>query len=148
MVTVPTVHSPLVESYVSWLTVDERKVSPPGSKSVTSTMVAVLGPLLVSVTVKATVSPTLGVESLTRLVRPRSAIWVLTSIDAEVDPEAAGASGKAHPYHTSAAWVSAGRESVANAIMVAFADVDRLTPTMARADGRPTFRQRTANSAR
>ena len=49
--TVPTVHSPVAGSYVPWLGVAEVKLSPAGSRSLTWTLVAVLGPLLVRVTV-------------------------------------------------------------------------------------------------
>ena len=50
-----------------WLGVADTKVSPAGNRSVTCTPVAASGPLLVSVTVKVMVSPTLGVGSLTVL---------------------------------------------------------------------------------
>src|SRR5262249_26980134 len=46
-------------------------------RSLTRTLVAVSGPLFVSVTVKVTVSPTLGVWAPTGLVRLRTACWVV-----------------------------------------------------------------------
>ena len=49
--------------------------SPVGSLSRTTTWVAASGPLLVTVTTKVIVSPTLGVGSLTVLVICRSACW-------------------------------------------------------------------------
>ena len=52
---------------------------PGGSTSVTCTPVATSGPLLVRVTVKVMTSPTLGVASLTVLVRARSA-WSGVSV--------------------------------------------------------------------
>ena len=73
--TVPTSHTPVASSYVPWLGSAETKVSPAGNRSVTSTLVAASGPLLVRVTVKVIVSPTLGVASLTVLVSARSACW-------------------------------------------------------------------------
>nr|WP_235857703.1 hypothetical protein [Paenibacillus albiflavus] len=48
---------------------------PAGSKSVTSTPVALSGPLFVTVTVKVIVSPTFGVASLTVFVMERPACW-------------------------------------------------------------------------
>ena len=51
----------------------ETKVRPAGSRSLTWTLVAASGPLLVRVTVKVIVSPTLGVGSLTVLASARSA---------------------------------------------------------------------------
>src|SRR4051812_27135863 len=56
-----------------WLGLADTKVRPAGSGSVIRTPVAVLGPLLVRVTVKVMVSPTLGVASLTVFVTARSA---------------------------------------------------------------------------
>src|SRR5262249_49075911 len=71
--TVPTVHSPVLESYVPWVVVADTNVNPEGSRSVTWAPVAVSGPLLLSVTVNVTVSPTLGVGSLTVFASARSA---------------------------------------------------------------------------
>ena len=51
----------------------DTKVRPAGSRSVTCTPVAESGPLLLSVTVKVIVSPTLGVGSSTVLLTWRSA---------------------------------------------------------------------------
>ena len=58
----------------------ETKVRPDGSRSVTCTPVASDGPLLVNVTVKVMVSPTLGVWLLTVLVTARSAWGVSVSV--------------------------------------------------------------------
>src|SRR5262249_47156559 len=71
--TVPTLHRPVVLSYVPRLGVAETKVRPPGSRSVTATSVAASGPALVRVIVKVMVSPTLGRALLTDLARARSA---------------------------------------------------------------------------
>ena len=71
--TVPTLHSPVVESYVPWLGMSDTNDRPDGSRSVTWASVAASGPLLLSVTVKVTVSPTLGVGLLTVLESARSA---------------------------------------------------------------------------
>ena len=65
--------------YVPWLGVAETNVRPAGSRSVTWTLVASFGPLLVRVTVKVIVSPTLGVGLLTVLVRARSACCGVTT---------------------------------------------------------------------
>ena len=51
----------------------ETKFRPPGSASVTCTLLAALGPLSERVTVKVTVSPTFGVGLLTVLLMARSA---------------------------------------------------------------------------
>ena len=48
---VPIVHTPVPETYVPWLGVADTNVSPDGSKSVTWTFVAWLGPLSVTLTV-------------------------------------------------------------------------------------------------
>jgi hypothetical protein len=53
--------------------VADTNVSPAGKRSCTVTLVAVSRPRLVRVTVKVTVSPTLGVALLTVLARARSA---------------------------------------------------------------------------
>src|SRR6185312_9912065 len=71
--TAPTLHRPVLGSYVPWLGFALTKFSPAGNRSVTCTPVASDGPLLVRVTVKVMVSPTLGVASLTDLVTARSA---------------------------------------------------------------------------
>ena len=54
--------------------VADTSVSPAGSASVTTTPVAGLGPLLVTVTVNVTVSPTSGAGWSTVLVTPTSAL--------------------------------------------------------------------------
>src|SRR6478672_11746348 len=51
----------------------ETRASPDGSRSVACTFVARWGPLLVSVTLKRIVSPTLGLGLSTVLMRARSA---------------------------------------------------------------------------
>src|SRR5262245_33327369 len=71
--TVPTAQVPVALVYVPWLGVADTKVSPAGSRSSTATLVAASGPLLVRVTVKVTVAPTLGVGLLTALLTWRSA---------------------------------------------------------------------------
>src|SRR6516164_7054001 len=48
--TMPTIHRPVVLLYVPRLGVADTKVRPPGSRSVTATLVAASGPLLVKVT--------------------------------------------------------------------------------------------------
>ena len=50
-------------------------MSPAGSRSFTTTFCEALGPRLFSVTVKVTLSPTLGVESSTVFETTRSASW-------------------------------------------------------------------------
>src|SRR3954462_5737835 len=70
---VPTLHRPVPLLYDPWLGVAVTKRSPLGSRSAIATLVAASGPLLLSVTVKVTVSPTLGVASLTDLLNARSA---------------------------------------------------------------------------
>ena len=69
----PTVQRPVAGSYVPWLGRNETRGSPAGSRSVTSTPVASAGPLSPSVTVKVTVSPTLGRGLLTLLLSARLA---------------------------------------------------------------------------
>src|SRR6516165_7944546 len=56
----------------------DTKVNPAGKASLTLTFVAASGPLLLRVTVKITVSPTLGVASFTVLVNARSACCGVT----------------------------------------------------------------------
>src|SRR3954453_8670099 len=56
-----------------WLGVADMNVSPAGNRSLTATLVAESGPLLVRVTVKVMVSPTFGVGLLTVLLTSRSA---------------------------------------------------------------------------
>src|SRR5437764_1334736 len=73
VVTVPTLHAPVPAMYVPWLGVAETNVRPAGNRSWTTTFVAESGPLLVRVTVKVTVSPTLGVALLTVLLTATSA---------------------------------------------------------------------------
>ena len=73
--TSPTVQTPVELSYVPWLGVSETNVSPAGSRSVSTTLVAASGPALLSLTRKVIVSPTLGVGSLTVLATDRSACW-------------------------------------------------------------------------
>src|SRR5260370_395693 len=75
VVTVPTFQTPVEAAYVPWLGVENRKDSPAGSTSCTLTLVALSGPLSVSVTVKVMMSPTLGVGLSTVLLRARSASW-------------------------------------------------------------------------
>jgi hypothetical protein len=60
--------------------VAETNVSPAGKRSVTCTPVAALGPLFVSVMVKAMVSPTLGRALLTILASCRSAAAGFTDV--------------------------------------------------------------------
>src|SRR6478735_333132 len=60
-VSVPTSQRPVVESYVPWSGFAVPKVRPAGRRSVTWTPVASSGPLLVSITVNVTWSPTFGV---------------------------------------------------------------------------------------
>src|SRR5581483_489919 len=72
VVTVPTVQRPVLLSYAP-TGVADTKLRPAGSGSLTTTLVAVLGPLLVSLRVKVMVSPTLGVGLLINLARARSA---------------------------------------------------------------------------
>src|SRR5262249_52466052 len=74
----PTFHRPDFAVYVPWLGAALTRVRPAGKRSVTRTPVALAGPLSVSVTVKVTVSPTLGRGLLTILTRLRSACWGLT----------------------------------------------------------------------
>src|SRR5262249_38788519 len=57
--------------------------SPFGTASRTTTLVASFGPLLVTVTVKVTTSPTLGRELFTTFVTSRSACCGVTSTEAE-----------------------------------------------------------------
>src|SRR5437588_302259 len=71
--TVPTFQTPVPLVYVPWLVVADRNVRPAGIWSCTVTLVAVSGPVSLSVMVQVMVSPTLGVELLTALVRARSA---------------------------------------------------------------------------
>nr|WP_235857704.1 hypothetical protein [Paenibacillus albiflavus] len=52
-----------------------------GSKSLTSTPVALSGPLFVTVTVKVIVSPTFGIALSTVFVMERSACWGVTVAD-------------------------------------------------------------------
>src|SRR5262249_34392659 len=70
---VATVHRPLTAAYVPLLAVALSSVSPEGSRSVTRTLLALAGLLLVRVIVNVTVSPTLGVSLLTVLLRDKSA---------------------------------------------------------------------------
>src|SRR5262249_14752084 len=72
VVTVPTVHTPVLVSKLPWLTVVERMVSPAGNASRMATLVAGSRPALFRVTVNVTVSPTLGVGLVTALVTRRS----------------------------------------------------------------------------
>src|SRR5438270_801672 len=71
--TLPTVQIPVPLAYVPWLGLAETKLSPAGSASLTCTLLAAFGPLLLKVTVKVIVSPTLGVALLTLLLSARSA---------------------------------------------------------------------------
>src|SRR5262249_37811458 len=70
---VPTAHRPVPLSYEPRPGTADTNWSPAGSKSVTATPVAASGPLLGSVTVNVTVSPTLGVGFLTDFLSARSA---------------------------------------------------------------------------
>src|SRR5262249_46303793 len=51
LATLPTFHRPVRLSYVPWLGVSATKDRPPGSRSVTRTLLAASGPALVRVTV-------------------------------------------------------------------------------------------------
>jgi hypothetical protein len=73
VLTVPTVHTPLIRTYLPRLGLADTNVSPAGSRSVTWTFVAASGPLFESVTVNVIVSPTFGVASLTFFASARSA---------------------------------------------------------------------------
>src|SRR5262249_10059507 len=73
--TVPTFQVPEALSELPWLGVAATKGSPAGRRACTRTPVASSGPRLARVTVKVTVSPTLGVALLTALARARSACW-------------------------------------------------------------------------
>ena len=64
----------------------ETKVRPAGSRSVTCTPVALLGPLLVAVTVKVTLVPRLGVGLSTILVMAMSAACPVTVAEAVLLP--------------------------------------------------------------
>ena len=70
----PTVQTPVPLLYVPWPAVAETKVRPAGNRSVTWTPVALLGPLLVAVTVKATFWPAIGEALLTVFVIAMSAL--------------------------------------------------------------------------
>ena len=77
VVTVGMDQTPVAGSYVPWLGMNETRVKPAGKRSATCTLVAMPGPRSVNVTVKATVSPTLGLALLTVLVSCRSACSVV-----------------------------------------------------------------------
>src|SRR5262249_5914079 len=64
-------HPPRPRLYMPGLVAEETSAGPAGSRSLTATLVAVSGPVLLSVTVKVTVSPTLGVRLSTVLVSCR-----------------------------------------------------------------------------
>ena len=64
----------------------DTKVRPAGSESVTCTPVALLGPLLVAVTVKVTLEPKLGVALSTILVTAMSAACPVTVAEAVLLP--------------------------------------------------------------
>src|SRR5262249_8021616 len=72
-VTVPTVQIPGALAYVPWLGVAVTNTRPAGKRSVNATSVVGSGPALVSVTVKAIMSPSLRVGLLTVLVTCKSA---------------------------------------------------------------------------
>src|ERR1700681_4822167 len=74
---VPTFQSPPLYEVVP-LAVDETRVKPAGSTSVTCTPVAVLGPLLVAVRLKVTLVPKSGTGLSTDLVMAMSADWPVT----------------------------------------------------------------------
>ena len=76
----PTVHVP--PEYVPIDGLDDTSVSPAGSASATTTDCAASGPLLVTVTVNATLAPTAGVASSTAFVTTRFASGTLTVADA------------------------------------------------------------------
>src|SRR5438132_4109080 len=73
VVTVPTLHRPVPLLYVPWLGAADTKLRPAGNRSLSWTLLALLGPLSVSVIVKVIVSPTLGVGLLTLFCTARSA---------------------------------------------------------------------------
>ena len=79
VVTVPTFQRPVLIWYVPWLVSASTSDTPAGSRSVTWTLVASFGPLLLSVTVYVTVSPTFGVGLLTVLASARSACCGVTT---------------------------------------------------------------------
>ena len=68
----PTVHTPVAGTYVPCYGVAETNVRPAGKMSVAVTFVAAVGPLLVTITVKVTVSPTFGAGLSTDLATARS----------------------------------------------------------------------------
>src|SRR5207302_8668254 len=80
--TFPTVHRPVPLLYAPWLGVAETNIKPAGRASCTVTLVAELGPASLSVIVNVIVSPTLGLVSLTVLVRTRSACWGVSLTEA------------------------------------------------------------------
>src|SRR3989338_8102767 len=67
-------HWPVPAVYDPLLALAPPKEKPDGRTSLTTTLVAVDGPALATVTVKVTVAPTLGVVVLTIFVRLRSKI--------------------------------------------------------------------------
>ena len=62
--------------------VADTNVRPGGSRSLTCTPVALLGPLLVATTVKVTFWPTFGDALSTLFVSARSAVWPLSVTEA------------------------------------------------------------------
>ena len=69
----PTVHTPVPDTYVPCDGIDDTYCSPLGSASVTTTPVALFGPLFVAVTVNVTFSPTFVVALSTLLLTAISA---------------------------------------------------------------------------
>src|SRR5436305_1548165 len=81
------------------------------------TLVAAFGPTLLTVTVKVTVSPTLGVGSLTDLVTARSACWGM-SVALEVLLAVFGSNWSAPPTAAVLVW-AAGLATRARSVSVA-----------------------------
>src|SRR4029077_9939174 len=82
----PLVHSPVPEFDGPALGVARTSVSPAGSRSATSTPVALLGPLFVAVTVNVTLLPRFGVGLSTVFVMAMSAATGVTVATAELLP--------------------------------------------------------------
>ena len=81
--TVPTAHSPVPGVYTPWVAELETNVTPAGRRSVSSTPVAVSGPLFVTMTVYSIVSPSFGVASSTVFVTARSTLVTVMSAVSE-----------------------------------------------------------------
>src|SRR5262249_20874774 len=123
------VQTPVVLLYVPWLGVADTKVSPAGKRSLTRTLVAGSGPRSDRVMVKVTVSPTLGVASLTNFVRARSACCGVSAGLAGVLP-ASESNWSAALMRAVFVWVK-GLTTVAVSVRVACAPLAR-DPTIHR----------------